>query len=37
MITTGFFLEVQNLMEMTDIHRSNYIKINLYMYIYIYM
>lgn len=34
LITTGFSLEVQNLMEMTDIHTSNYIKINVCMYIY---
>lgn len=34
MVTTGFSLEIQNLMEMTDRHTSNYIKINFYMYVY---
>lgn len=34
MVTTGFSLEIQNLMEMTDRHTSNYTKINFYMYVY---
>lgn len=37
LITPGFSLEVQNVMEMTDIHTSNYIKCYISMSVCIYM